>query len=78
MPQPDYYKPFSPACHCTCYEAVLLACLVEAEIVPPYHGILINISVGNPTIPLVLLLELGKFQTAARRTLDIHPLYKEA
>ena len=32
---------------------------------------------GNPTVPLVRLLGLGKFQTAARRTLDILPLYKE-
>ena len=34
------------------YEAVLLARLVEAEIVSPYYGILINTGVGNPTMPL--------------------------
>ena len=32
-------------------EAVLLARLVEAEIVSPYHGILINTGVGNPIVP---------------------------
>ena len=34
-----------------CCEAVLLARLVEAEIVSPYHGILINMGVGNPIVP---------------------------
>ena len=33
-------------------EAVLLARLVEVEIVSPYYGILINTGVGNPTVPL--------------------------
>ena len=33
-------------------EAVSLARLVEAEIVSPYHGILINTGVDNPTAPL--------------------------
>ena len=33
-------------------EAVSLACLVEAEIVSPYSGILINTGVGNPTVPV--------------------------
>ena len=30
--------------------------LVGAEIVSPYHGILINTDMGNPTVPLVLFL----------------------
>ena len=34
-------------------EAVSLARLVKAEIVSPYSGILINMGVGNPTVPLV-------------------------
>ena len=34
--------------HCTYREAVFLTRLVEAEIVSPYHGILINTGVGNP------------------------------
>ena len=33
-------------------EAVLWARLVEVEIMSPYHGILINTGVGNPTVPL--------------------------
>src|SRR4051812_48717022 len=32
-------------------EAVSLARLVKAEIVSPFHGILINTDVGNPTVP---------------------------
>ena len=38
--------------HYTRCEAVLLARLVEAEIVSPYHGILINTDVGNLTMPV--------------------------
>ena len=34
-------------------EAVFLARLVEAEIVSPYHGILINTGAGNPTAPSI-------------------------
>ena len=37
-------------------EAVSLARLVEAEIVSPYPGILINTGVGNPTEPLIMAL----------------------
>ena len=37
-------------------EAVSLARLVEAEIVSPYPGILINTGVGNPTAPLITAL----------------------
>ena len=40
------------ACRSMFRDAVLLARLVEAEIVSPYCGILINTGVGNPTIPL--------------------------
>ena len=36
-------------------EAVSLVRVVEAEIVSPYSGILINMGVGNPTVPLVYL-----------------------
>ena len=39
--------------HC---EAVSLTRLVEAEIMSPYHGILINTGVGNPTVPLITVL----------------------
>ena len=37
-------------------EAVSLARLVKAEIVPPYSGILINMGVGNPTAPSIAAL----------------------
>ena len=37
-------------------EAVSLARLVEAEIVSPYSGILINTGVGNPTVSLITAL----------------------
>ena len=37
-------------------EAVSFARLVEAEIVSPYSGILINTDVGNPTAPLIVAL----------------------
>ena len=37
-------------------EAVSLARLVKAEIVSPYSGILINMGVGNPTVPLITTL----------------------
>ena len=43
---------FFLACLDMCCEAVLLARLVEEEIVSPYHGILINTGVGNPTAPV--------------------------
>ena len=42
--------------HCTYREAVFLTRLVEAEIVSPYHGILINTGVGNPTAPSIRVL----------------------
>ena len=37
-------------------EVVFLTRLVEAEIVSPYHGILINTGVGNPTVPSIVAL----------------------
>ena len=37
-------------------EVVSLARLVEAEIMPPYSGILINTGVGKPTVPLTVAL----------------------
>ena len=33
-----------------------MACLVEAEIVSPYHGILMKTGVGNPTAPSITAL----------------------
>ena len=42
--------------HRTYREAVFLARLVEAEIVSPYHGILINTGMGNLTMPLIVAL----------------------
>ena len=45
-----YFEPFLSAA--PCFETrLLLARLVEAEIVSPYYGILINTGVGNPTVP---------------------------
>ena len=37
-------------------EAVSLARPVEAEIMSPYHGILINTDAGNPTAPSIMAL----------------------
>ena len=42
--------------HRTYREVVSLARLVEAEIVSPYSGILINTGVGNRTVPLITAL----------------------
>ena len=39
--------------HRTYSEAVFLTRLVKAEIVSPYHGILINKGMGNPTEPSI-------------------------
>ena len=50
------FEPFFSTCHRTYREAVLLARLVEAEIVSPYSGILINTGVGNPIVPLIMAL----------------------
>ena len=35
----------------SCFEVRPLTCLVKAEIVSPYHRILINAGLGNPTMP---------------------------
>ena len=43
----------SLACRSVFRGAVSLACLVKAEIVSPYHGILINTGMGNPIVPMV-------------------------
>ena len=37
-------------------EAVSLTRLVKEEIVSPYHGILINTGMGNPTTPSIVAL----------------------
>ena len=50
------FEPFFTTSHCTYREAVSLALLVEGEIVGPYHGILINTGVGNPTAPSITAL----------------------
>ena len=42
--------------HCTYRKAIFLTRLVEAEIVSPYHGILINTGMGNPTMPSIVVL----------------------
>ena len=50
------FEPFFSTSHRTYREEVLLECLVEAEIVSPDHGILINAGVGNPTAPSIAAL----------------------
>ena len=57
-------------------DAVLLARLVEAEIMSPYYGILINTGVGNPTVPRVGFLGNMQVSKSTRGTLDIRSLYK--
>jgi hypothetical protein len=53
-----YFEPFSSAV--PCFEMRFpLARLVEAEIVSPYYGILINAGMGNPTVPFTQLLGTG-------------------
>ena len=57
MPQPGSL--FILLFHLSAFsEAVSLARLVEVEIVSPYSGILINIGVGNPTVPFGMTLKL--------------------
>ena len=46
------FELFFSASYYTYCETVLLARLIEAEIVSPYHGILINTDVGNPIVPV--------------------------
>ena len=41
---------------------LLLARLVEAEIVSPYRGILINAGMGNPTVSFTQTLGIGELK----------------
>ena len=50
------FDPFFLTSYRTYREAVLLARLVKAEIVSPYHGVLINTGVGNPNMPSIMAL----------------------
>ena len=55
-----YFEPFSSAV--PRFEMRFpLARLVTAEIVSPYCGILINMGVGNPTVPFAQPLGTGEF-----------------
>ena len=54
-----------------------MARLVEAEIVSPYHGILINTSVGNPTVPLGRFLRNRQVFRLRRRRLIPAAFIKE-
>ena len=65
------------ACYSTFREAVLLARLVEAEILSPYHRILINTGVGNPTAPLTRRLGNKQVSRASEEAHDFYCLYKE-
>ena len=49
------FKPFFSTSYYTYCEVVYLARLVEAEIVSPYRGILINTGVGNQTAPSIVV-----------------------
>ena len=53
---PVIFEPFFSTSLGAHHEAVSLARLVEAKIVSPYHGILINMGVGNPTAPSITTL----------------------
>ena len=55
-----YFEPFSSAV--PCFETRFsLARLVEAEIVSPYFGILINTGVANPIVLFTHPLGIGEF-----------------
>ena len=46
--------------------------LVKVEIVSPYYGILINTSVGNPTVPLERFLRNRQvFRLRRRRSIPV-------
>ena len=47
---------FPTTSHSAYCEAVSLTRLVTAEIVSPYHGILINTGMSNPTMPSTVAL----------------------
>ena len=51
-----YSNRFRTTSHSAYCEAVSLTRLVKAEIVSPYHGILINTGMGNPTVPSIMVL----------------------
>ena len=53
---PVIIRTIFPTGYCTYCEAVSLARLVEAEIVSPFCGILINPGVGNPSAPSIMAL----------------------
>ena len=55
-----YFEPF-PSAVPRFETRFSLARLVEAEIVSPYCGILINTGVGNPTVPFAQPLGTGEF-----------------
>ena len=63
-----------PTCYYVFREAVLLARLVEAEIVSPYYGILINKGVGNPTVPLARHLGIKRVLGHVGRRMILQPL----
>ena len=53
----DHYSNRFPTTSYNAYhEAVSVTRLVEAEIVSPYYGILINTGRGNLTVPLTVVL----------------------
>ena len=45
-------------------DAVAIGTLVEAEIVSPYYGILINMGVGDPTVLFARPLGIGELGDA--------------
>ena len=55
-----------------------MARLVEATIVSPYRGILINTSVGNPTVPLERFLRNRQVFRLRRRHLIPAAIIKES
>ena len=55
-PSGHNFEPFVPRFK----TRLLLARLVEAEIVSPYCGILVNAGMGNPTVPLAQSLGIGE------------------
>ena len=71
------FEPFFSTCYYTSCEAVSLACLVEAEIVSPYHGILINTGVGNPTALSTRRLGNKRVSRASGEAHGFYCLYKE-
>ena len=62
--------------HCTYCETVFLTDLVEAENVSPYHGILINTGMGNPTAPSKRRLGNKQVYRASGEAQDPCFLYK--